>query len=71
MNEHLRELLYRAAEDEGDSMAAVALAIDRLATAVRDLGNGDAATRMGGLEALGKVMEDGMERIASAIGSRP
>lgn len=43
-------------------------AVNHLARAVRDLGNGNAATHMGGMEALGKAMLDSAELIASAIG---
>ena len=43
-------------------------AVNRLARAIRDLGNAEAATPMGGMEALGKAMLDSAETIASAIG---
>ena len=47
-------------KDEENGLFAVALAIQRL-------GNADAITPMGGLEALGKVVMEGDELIASAI----
>lgn len=39
-----------------------------LSRAVRRLGNGDASTSMGGMEALGKAMLDSSSMIASALG---
>lgn len=42
-------------------------AVNRLARAITNLGNADAATPMGGMEALGKSMTDAADRIASAI----
>ncbi len=38
-----------------------------IARALRDLGNADADTNMGGLEGLGKVMTEGFERLAGSI----
>lgn len=35
--------------------------------ALRDLGNGNAATEMGAIEAFGKVMKEGMDDIAAAL----
>lgn len=46
-----------------------AQAIESCARALRDLGNADAATSMGAIEALGKVVRDGLNRIAEEIGS--
>lgn len=43
-----------------EAIASVGRAIDRL-------GNADAATPMGGLEALGAVMKEGCDHIAGAI----
>ena len=43
-----------------DSLLAIARALNRL-------GNADASTPMGGLEALGAVMKDGMSEIAASI----
>lgn len=49
-------------------------AINRLARAITNLGNADAATPLGGMEALGKSMQEsadtiaaGLERLAQAI----
>lgn len=66
MSPEIERVMVEQAEG-GDSLAAVALAIDRLATQVKYLGNADACTPMGGLEALGAVLKDGMSEIASAI----
>lgn len=38
-----------------------------ISRAIRNLGNADAATNMGGMEALGAVTKDGLESIASAL----
>ncbi len=51
-------------DDEEDSLAE---AIQSVARSIRDLGNGDAATHMGGLEALGKVLSESIEILASAM----
>jgi len=47
--------------NEADGLMAIARAIHLL-------GNADAATPMGGLEALGKVHLEGYDKIADAIG---
>ncbi|MDD4986663.1 MAG: hypothetical protein PHQ43_12960 [Dehalococcoidales bacterium] len=46
---------------------AIADGLFAIARAIRDLGNADAATPMGAIEALGKVMKEGSEHIAAAI----
>ena len=46
---------------------AVARAIDALAEAINRLGNNDAFTRMGALEAHGKAILDASQNIADAI----
>jgi hypothetical protein len=45
----------------------VAKSIDRLARAVRDLGNGDAATPMGAIEAFGAHIGEKMDAAAMLI----
>ena len=50
--------------EEHDEQGAL-LAIAR---AIQCLGNAEASTPMGGLEALGKVIKESNERIAEAIG---
>lgn len=49
--------------DEDDLTTAVFA----IARALRDLGNGDACTPMGGLEALGVALVDACGRIADAL----
>lgn len=59
-------------------LQAIAEAINRLGTAVEGLahavhrlGNADAQTSMGGLEALGLEMGKGLTRVAEAIQDHP
>ena len=47
----------------------ISQALRDVARAIRDLGNGDACTPMGGLEALGQVFKEGLESISISIGS--
>ena len=61
-------------DDEGsrganvvDGLFAMARALDRVANAIHRLGNADANTPMGGLEALGAVLKDGLAQIAIAL----
>lgn len=42
--------------------------VSRVCNAVRSIGNGDAATGMGGLENLSLEIKNGSERIAEALG---
>jgi hypothetical protein len=49
-------------KDESEALAAIARAIHWL-------GNADAATPMGALEALGLAIKDGDDRIAESIGA--
>ena len=49
-------------KDESEALAAIARAIHWL-------GNADASTPMGGLEALGLTIKEGDERIAESIDS--
>jgi hypothetical protein len=44
-------------------------ALDRVARALRDLGNGNAATSMGAIEAHGKATLDSASLIADGLGS--
>jgi hypothetical protein len=52
---------------DGDDTENVVDAINRLARAVNNLGNADAATPMGGMEALGKAMQDSANTIAAGL----
>lgn len=47
----------------------IAQALDSIARALRDLGNADAATPMGALEAHGKTLGNGLDSIASSLGA--
>lgn len=50
-----------------DGLFAIAHSNHEIAGALQRLGNADAATPMGAIEALGKIHAEGMEEIASAI----
>ena len=54
-------------EDTAAGLFAIAFAICELSHAVHRLGNADALTPMGGLEALGKVIEEAAGTIAMAL----
>lgn len=47
-----------------DTLEGIAISLGR---AIRSLGNADASTPMGGMEAMGKVIMESTERLASAI----
>lgn len=49
------------------SRLVVADSLESIAEAIRRLGNADAATPMGGLEALGKAIQEGMRDLADVI----
>lgn len=53
--------------DEGGEPANAVDSLDRVADALYRLGNADAATPMGGLEAHGKAILDASEKIAAAL----
>ena len=62
--------MHREANDEVEAMLHIAGAIDGLAAAIRALGNGNAATPMGALEAHGALMrEELVPMLANAIES--
>lgn len=50
-----------------DGLFECSRALHRIADALQRLGNADASTPMGGLEALGAVHKEGYELLASAI----
>jgi hypothetical protein len=74
MLDHItREIIEDKAENDG--LFAIAAAILDLADAqgataraLRDLGNADAGTPMGAIEAFGVVVSEGLEGLALAIG---
>lgn len=53
---------------ESDGSYAIAYALLRVAYALRMLGNADAATPMGALEALGGAIKEGLESLSDSIG---
>jgi hypothetical protein len=64
------ELEKYVAIHEGDSeygTYAIALALLAVAQAIRDLGNADAATRMGAIEAHSKLMGEKLDKLTAAI----
>jgi hypothetical protein len=68
----LRETLFSPNVSDSNMEAAnIVDALDSVANAIRyglkGLGTGDAATRMGGLEAHGLAIKDSADQIASAI----
>jgi hypothetical protein len=50
-----------------DALFQIAKALDNVAVALQYLGNGNAATNMGAIEALGLVMKEGMASSSSSI----
>ena len=52
---------------ELDDGQTVTMALYELAAAVQRLGNADAGTPMGGMEALGVVFAEGMSAISSSL----
>ena len=65
----LRELQegFENADGVEAALFGIAIAIHDLAYQVKYLGNGNANTQMGAIEALGVALKDASERIASAI----
>jgi len=61
---------YFNPEDYVSDQQAIADGLFAIARAIRDLGNADAATPMGAIEALGVVVKEGFQHIASAIEER-
>ncbi len=61
----------KAHHSQGYSIAYAILmladATDRNASALRALGNADAATPMGAMEAFGLVVKEGLEQVAGSI----
>jgi hypothetical protein len=52
-----------------DALFAIADALNGVARQIRDLGNGDAATPMGAIEAFGMHIGEKIDALASAVGS--
>lgn len=67
----LRETLINHNEDNVvDALQEIAGALNRIADQLKWLGNGDAATTMGAIEALGMHMEKAVNNVADAISIR-
>jgi len=49
------------------AIVVLAAAVDRVAVQLKYLGNGDAATTMGAIEAFSVVVKDGFETLASSV----
>jgi hypothetical protein len=64
--------LRRKWEDfsDDDGAYAIAVALLQVAAAIDRLGNADAATPMGAMEALGAVLSDKLERLADVISDK-
>jgi hypothetical protein len=54
-------------DDYETDLQAVADGLFAVAAAIKLLGNADAATSMGGLEALGEVVREGFESLAISV----
>lgn len=53
-----------------DALFAISRSLDRVASALRSLGNGDAATPMGAIEAFGDLIGKKMDALTDAIAER-
>jgi hypothetical protein len=56
-----------AIQNVAESLDACAKGLDRIANALRALGNADAATSMGAIEALGAVLKDSLDGAGTSI----
>ena len=52
-----------------DALFSIAHSLDGVARAILDLGNADASTPMGAIEAFGLVMKHGLQQVAESIES--
>ena len=67
MGDDLYNELHRRALEDGDSVAAIAVALVDVAGEIKSLGTGDAYTPFGAVEALGMTLKDGMAEIARSL----
>lgn len=72
MNDEAMSNLFSSDRDDRcanvvDALFAIADAINNTASALRALGNGNAATEMGAIEAMSMKIFEGQERIATAL----
>jgi hypothetical protein len=58
---------YRDSVGTERALYAVAIALSNVAYQLKYLGNGDAATQMGAIEALGKHLGESLDRIAETL----
>ena len=65
--EKLAAAIGRLADVHDEQLGAIAKAVDRLATQLKNLGYADATTPMGALEAASLEIEEGLSSIANAI----
>ena len=63
----LASAILKLAEVHDTRLGEIAKALDRLATQTKNLGNADAMTEMGGLEGLGKSVEDAASTLADSL----
>jgi len=57
-------------DDYDTDEEAIADGLFAIASALRDLGNADAATPMGAIENLAKELNEGLQKVAWALGER-
>lgn len=73
LEEILREALFAEpgskndAKNAVDALFSIADSLHEVAAALRALGNGNACTQMGAIEAFGIVVKDSADRLADAI----
>ena len=68
---------FLESDDQGDQVVnvvdglfAIAESLKSVAGALRDLGNGNAATQFGAIEALSIQIKEGLDGIASSVDAR-
>src|SRR5262245_11858771 len=64
-HDRIADAIFRLAEVAQEHLAP---ALDGIARAIGRLGNGDASTSMGALEALGLTLKEGFERLDGGYG---
>ena len=68
-SDEIREFIDNACDDHAIGLGLIALSLCEVATQLKYLGNGDASTSMGAIEALSMQIKEGLESIAASIGS--
>ena len=64
---HEFEQAYEEAEGVERALFAVAIALNNVAYQIRSLGNGNAASPMGAIEALSVQIREGLDGIAASV----